>query len=86
MGTTENPCLFLKGVVAGEVLTWRAEFRRQRDHPQCQTQSWHKNTFTNSTFSNLRVYLTESVHKVDLQKSIPAQIRQLVIYDSNNKG
>ena len=27
-----------------------------------------------------RVYLTDSVHKVVLEKSIPAQIRQLILY------
>ena len=31
-------------------------------------------------------YLTESVDKVVSQKSIPAQIRQLSLYMSNNKG
>ena len=33
-----------------------------------------------------RLYLTESVYKVVFQKSIPAQIRQLIVYVSNNKG
>ena len=32
------------------------------------------------------VYLTASVHKVVVQKSILAQIRQLILYISNNKG
>ena len=31
-------------------------------------------------------YLTESVYKVGLQKSIPAHIRQLILDVSNNKG
>ena len=31
-------------------------------------------------------YLTESIYKVVLQKSIPAQIRQLILYISNNQG
>ena len=31
-------------------------------------------------------YLTESDHKVVLQKSIPVQIRQLGLYISHNKG
>ena len=31
-------------------------------------------------------YLTESVYKVVLQMSIPAQIRQRVLYISNDKG
>ena len=31
-------------------------------------------------------HLTESVHKVALQKSIPAQIRQPILYISNNQG
>ena len=31
-------------------------------------------------------YLTESVYKVVFKKSIPAQIRELIIYVSNNKG
>jgi hypothetical protein len=30
---------------------------------------------------NLEPYLTESVHKVVLKKSIPAQIRQLILYN-----
>ena len=30
--------------------------------------------------------LTKSVYEVVLQKSIPAQIRQIVLYFSNNKG
>ena len=34
----------------------------------------------------LLAYLTESVYKVCLQKSIPAQIRQLFLYMSNKKG
>ena len=33
-----------------------------------------------------RLYLAESVHIVFLQKSIPAQIRQLILYISNDKG
>jgi len=35
---------------------------------------------------HMHVYLSESVYKVVLQKSIPAQIRQLILYISNNKG
>ena len=31
-------------------------------------------------------YLTESVYKLVLRKSIPAQIRQLILHISNNKG
>ena len=31
-----------------------------------------------------KVYLTERVYKVVLQKSIPAQICQLILYISNN--
>jgi len=32
-------------------------------------------------FADVRVsYLTESIYKVVLQKSIPAQIRQLILY------
>ena len=34
----------------------------------------------------MRPYLTESVYQVVLQKSIPAQIRQLILYISNSKG
>ena len=34
----------------------------------------------------LHFYLTERVNKVVLQMSIPAQIRQLIFYISNNKG
>ena len=34
----------------------------------------------------LSLCLTESVHTVVLQKSIPAQSRQLILYISNNKG
>ena len=30
--------------------------------------------------------LTESVFEVVLQKSIPAQIRQLILFDINDKG
>jgi len=37
-------------------------------------------------FAQARSYLTESVYKVVLQKSIPEQIRQLILYISNNKG
>ena len=33
-----------------------------------------------------QLYLTESVYKIVVQKSIPAQIRQLTLYMSNNKG
>jgi len=33
-----------------------------------------------------RPYLTPSVFKVVLQKSIPTQIRQLILYISNSKG
>ena len=33
-----------------------------------------------------RIYLTESAYKVVLQKLIPVQIRQLIIYISNDKG
>ena len=33
-----------------------------------------------------RSYLIESFYKVVSQKSIPAQIRQLVLYTSRNKG
>ena len=35
---------------------------------------------------NEQPYLTESVHTVVLQKSFPAQIRQIVLYMSNNEG
>jgi len=35
---------------------------------------------------SLHFYLTESVYKVVLQKSIPAQIRQLILHICNNKG
>ena len=31
-------------------------------------------------------YFTQSVHKVVSQKSIPAQIRLLILYISDNKG
>ena len=34
----------------------------------------------------LLAYLTASVYKVVLQKSIPTQVRQLILYISNNKG
>ena len=34
----------------------------------------------------LLTYLTESVHKVVSQKLIPAQIRQLILDASNDKG
>ena len=33
-----------------------------------------------------RVFLTESVHKVVLQESISLQIRQRILYISNNTG
>ena len=36
--------------------------------------------------SDATSYLTESVHKVALQKSIPSQIRQDILHISNNKG
>ena len=36
--------------------------------------------------SREHLFLTESVHKVILQQSIPAQIRQLIFIISNNKG
>ena len=32
------------------------------------------------------LYFTECLHKVVLQKSIPAQIRQLILYISKNQG
>ena len=32
------------------------------------------------------LYLKESVYKVILQKAIPAQIRQLIFHNGNNKG
>ena len=35
---------------------------------------------------NPQPYLTESVFKIVLQKSTPAQIRQLILYISNNNG
>ena len=34
----------------------------------------------------MQLYLTESVQKVVLQDLIPAQIRQLILYISNNRG
>jgi hypothetical protein len=37
-------------------------------------------------YKNIRVYLTESVYSADLQKSISAQIRQLILYFSIGKG
>jgi len=33
-----------------------------------------------------QVYLTESVYKVVLQKSTPAQTRQLIFHPNNEKG
>ena len=33
-----------------------------------------------------RSYLTETVYKVVLRKSIPAQIRQFILYISHDKG
>ena len=35
--------------------------------------------------THLQVYLTSSVYKVILQKSVPKQIRQRVLYISNSK-
>ena len=35
--------------------------------------------------ANHRAYLTESVYKVVMQNSIPAQIRQLTLYHSQYK-
>ena len=32
------------------------------------------------------LYLTESVYEVVLQKSVPAEIRPLILYVSNNEG
>ena len=34
----------------------------------------------------LRLYLIESLYNVVLHESIPAQIRQLILYISNNNG
>jgi len=36
--------------------------------------------------AGMHTYLTESVYKVVWQKSIPARIRQLILYISNDKG
>ena len=36
--------------------------------------------------ASLQTYLTESAHKVVLQKSIPAQIRQLILYIYDDEG
>jgi len=36
--------------------------------------------------ARLRSYLTESVHKFLVPKSIPAQVRQLIQYVSDDKG
>ena len=36
--------------------------------------------------ANKRTHLTENVYKVVLQKTIPAQIRQLVVYLGYSKG
>jgi len=38
------------------------------------------------TADQVRLYLTQSVFKVVLQKSIPPQIRQLILYVRNSKG
>ena len=46
--------------------------------PALATEAAHEAT--------LNTYLTESVYKVVLQKSIPPQIRQLIPYISNDKG
>ena len=34
----------------------------------------------------VNIHLTESVYKVVLQKSIPTQIRQLILYISDDEG
>ena len=39
-----------------------------------------------SNKSDCRFYLTENVHKVVLQKSMPAQIHQLILNISRNEG
>ena len=36
--------------------------------------------------ANTEIYLTQCVFKVGLQKSIPTQIRQLILYISDIKG
>ena len=43
-------------------------------------------TVMSAYWSSCRLCLTESVYKVVLRKSISAQIRQLILFISDNKG
>jgi len=45
-----------------------------------------KRTWTKTEEMQARPYLTQIGFKVVLQKSIPTQIRQLILYISNGKG
>jgi len=57
-----------------------------------ETRAFKEASGINSSIKDLtaaqvcRVYLTERVDQVVLQKTIPAQIRRLILYDSNNGG
>jgi len=46
----------------------------------------HRVVMTSWRDVNRESYLTESVYQVVLPKSIPAQIRQLIVHISKNKG
>ena len=50
------------------------------------TGSEARGAMTSARFAALNAYLSQSVFKVVLQKSILTQIRQLILYISTSKG
>ena len=63
----------------GEATVWFILFPLRNKSARGQ-----KVIFTRHSVSDY-FYLTESIHKVVLPKSIPAQIHQLILYTRNNK-
>ena len=55
------------------------------EHPALQLEKSPRAP-TEAEVERVRVHVIESVYKVDFQKSIVAQVRQLIIYISNTKG
>jgi hypothetical protein len=55
-------------------------------HPATEQRHPDESRLLQRTSNSLHFYLAGSVYKVDEQKSIPAQTRQLIDYVNNNKG
>ena len=74
--------------MSSELGTYKGRRRVRRAHLDLlfNRRLDQRRTLHSPTLLAIRLYLTESVVQVVVQKSMPAQIRQLVLFISNNEG